>query len=408
MRSFQSGKSYGIAVLPALVILAAVIALAGCGNEKGQAPKMPPTPVHVVTVKPQTVPVYSKFPGRVQGKETAQVIGQVTGVLQSKNYVEGSVVQKGDLLYTIDPKPYQAIVDQRKAELASAKASLANSSRVWQRTNKLYKSNAASQAERDQALASYQADKAAVQQAKANLESAEIDLGYTKVTAPITGVTSLREVDLGALVTANQTKLTTITQLDPVYVLFALPEDDAFARQEALKEMGKQSSDAATRQATILLDGDKPFPQPGKVDFTQSTIDADTGTVQLRAIVNNPDNHLMPGRYVQVKLRIKTLKNALVVPEQAISGGQQTQVLVVKDGKAKTQAVTLGPLTEQGQVIRKGLSAGDQVITTGLGTVADGAPVKVEKGGGADAGKGKSGDANANAGGNDNSDSAQG
>lgn len=380
MRNNDYEASRGALALRALIVLSATVVLAACGQGSGggqaQA-KTPPTPVHAVKVEPHSVDVYAEYPGRVQGKQTAKVIGRVTGILESKNYDEGSIVHKGDLLFKIDPKPYQATVDQRKAQLASARAALSNSSRIWKRTRKLYKANAVSQAERDQALSTYQSDQAAVQQAKANLESAQIDLNYTRVKAPITGVTSLRDVDLGSLVQANQTQLTTITQLDPVYVLFALPENDAFARQKALSEMGKKSSDEATRQATIILNNGKVFPYKGTVDFTQSTIDPNTGTVRLRAIVKNPHNTLMPGRYVRARIRIQTLDHAITVPDQAISTGQQTQVFVVKNGKANAVAVKLGPDTSQGQVITKGLSAGDQVVTSGLGTLRSGAPVKV-------------------------------
>lgn len=406
MRNNDYDAPRGALALRALIVLASTIAVAACGNSSGggqaQGQQTPPTPVHAVTIKPHSVDVYAEYPGRVQGKQTAQVIGQVTGVLESKSYDEGSIVHKGDVLFTIDQKPYEATVDQRKAALASAKASLANTSRIWERTRQLYKANAVSQAERDQALSNYQADKAAVQQAQADLESAQIDLDYTTVQAPITGVTSLRDVDLGSLVTANQTQLTTITQLDPVYVMFALPEDDAFARQKALSEMGKKTTDEATREATVILKSGQKFPHKAKVDFTQSTIDPDTGTVRLRAIVKNPKNTLMPGRYVRVRLRIQTLDNAITVPDQAISGGQQTQVFVVKNGKADAVAVTLGPDTDQGQVITKGLSAGDQVITTGLGALQGGAPVKVQQGS-----NGSDASASASDSGSDSNDASQ-
>ena len=403
MRDYFFGASPAVAATRTLCILATTIVLAGCGNSSGggqaqaQA-QQPPTPVHTVTARPHRVDVYAEYPGRVQGKQTAQVIGRVNGILQSKDYNEGSIVHKGDLLYKIDPKPYQATVDQRKATLASARARLANSTRILKRTRHLYKVNAVSQAERDQALSNYQSDAASVQQARANLESAQINLDYTSVTAPLTGVTSLREVDQGALVRANQTQLTTITQLDPVYVLFALPEDDAFARRKALAEMGKQTNDNATRQATVMLSDGSKFPYPGQVDFTQSTIDPQTGTVQLRALVKNPENALMPGRYVRVRIRIQTLPDAITVPDQAISSsGQQTQVLVARNGKASGATVTLGPSTDQGTVITKGLSAGDEVITSGLGTLKPGAAVKRLPGGKKTAGQNSSGSA-----GNDN------
>ena len=374
----------------ALVVFSLTATLAACsGGEEssgggagksGPSQKQPATKVSAVTVQPKAVQVYGEYPGRVEGKQTARIIGRVNGVLLAKNYQEGSIVHQGDLLFTIDPKPYRATVNQRKAALASAKASLANSRRIYNRTKRLYEANAVSEAERDQALANFNSDQAAVQQAQANLESAQIDLGYTHVEAPITGVTSLRDIDLGSLVTANQTQLTTITQLDPVYVLFALPEDDAFARRKALAEMGKQTSDASTREATIITGTGEVFPYKGQVDFTQSTIDPDTGTVQLRAVVKNPENALMPGRYVRARIRIQTIEDALVIPNEAVSdSGQRVNVFVIgPDGKAKTQAVTLGPDTDSGRVITEGLEAGDQIITSGLGTLQPGMPVEVK------------------------------
>lgn len=380
MRNNNHDAPRGVLALRALILLAMGLVVTACssGGDDSQDQKTPPTPVDTVKIKPHSVDVYAEYPGRVRGKQTARIIGRVTGILESKNYDEGSIVHKGDLLFKIDPKPYRATVDQRKGQLANAKASLADSTRVWKRTRHLYKANAVSEAERDKALSNYQSDKAAVQEGKADLESAQIDLNYTTVEAPITGVTSLRDVDLGSLVKANDTKLTTITQLDPVYVRFALPEDDAFARQKALSEMGNESSDKATRDATIMLKNGKTFPYKAKVDFTQSTIDPNTGTVRLRAIVKNPHNTLMPGRYVRARLRIRTLQHALTIPEAAISSGQRTQVFVVDHGKAKAVAVKLGPDTDQGQVITDGLEPGDRVITSGLGTLKAGAPVKVK------------------------------
>ncbi|MDA3919140.1 MAG: efflux RND transporter periplasmic adaptor subunit [Salinisphaera sp.] len=366
----------------ALLVLTMTATLAACGSSgSGQAQqKQPPMKIHAMTAQPHAVTVYDEFPGTVQGKQTAKVIGQVTGVLQAKHYNEGAFVHQGDPLFTIDPKPYQAAVNQNKAALASAKAAYANAGRVLRRTRKLYKEHAVSQATRDQDLATYQSDRAAVMQARANLQSAQINLNYTSVSAPISGVTSLRDVDLGSLVTANQTQLTTITQTNPVYVLFALPENDAFARQKALRAMGKKSSGATQREATIILDSGKDYSHKGQVDFTQSTINQETGTVNMRAIVKNPDNQLMPGLYVRVRVRIQTLSNAIVVPNKAVFTGQaNSYVYVVKSGKANKQSVTLGPEVAGGHVISKGLSAGDQVVVSGLGKVKQGVAVKIVK-----------------------------
>ncbi|NNC23450.1 efflux RND transporter periplasmic adaptor subunit [Salinisphaera sp. USBA-960] len=365
----------------AVAVLAATIGLAGCsesqekGKQKGKARAA--TPVHVKDVKQHSVDVYSEFPGRVEGQRTVQIVARVEGILQSRHYEEGQIVNKGDLLYRIDPRPFQATVDQRKAELASDKAALRRDKRSWERIHRLYKSNAVSQAKRDSALSNLESARAAVKEDKANLENAQIKLGYTTVEAPVTGVTSLRETDTGSLVN-NGTKLTTITQLNPVYVRFALPEEDAIARKKALAQMGNEATDDSSREATVILPSGKEYARKGKVDFTQSTIDSQTGTVQLRAIVDNPNNSLMPGRYVRVRVRIETRDNAIVVPEKAVATGQaSSHVFVAKDGKAKKVNVELGPDVKAGRVITKGLSNDDRVIVSGLGQVGAGSPIKV-------------------------------
>lgn len=403
--SMPAGRARFLRLAGAAVI---ALGLAACGGEQSQAEQgggqqqRAPIPVDVMNVEPHRVNVFSEYPGRVEGQRTVQVLARVEGVLLERHYTEGQIVEKGDLLYNIDPKPFQATVNQRQAELGSARASLNQAQRQWSRTRQLYEADAVSEAERDQALSEIETARAAVDQAQANLESAEIDLGYTTVNAPLTGVTSLREIDEGALV-SNGTRLTTITQLDPVQVLFALPEDDAIARGKALSAMGDETTDDKTREATIILPDGSEFPVKGVVDFTQSTINPDTGTVQLRATVDNPDNGLMPGRYVRARIRLETRENGIVVPEQAVSDGNQgTQVYVVADGKAKAVDVDLGPTVEEGRLINDGLSAGDRVITSGLGQVTPDAPVKVKsdgsggseegtRGGGGGSGMGRAG-----------------
>lgn len=369
-------------------ILASTLALAACGsgNSGGgetqgqqQQQQQPPVPVDVVSVIPHTVDVTAEYPGRVQGARTVQVLARVEGILLKRHFTEGQIVEKGDLLATIDPKPFQATVNQRKAELASAKASLNQAQRTWRRVHKLYELDAVSEAERDDALSRLETARASVQQANANLDSAQIDLSYTRVNAPLTGVTSLRETDEGSLV-SNGTRLTTITQLDPVHVLFALPEDDAIARRKALAAMGAKSTDGRSREATIILPNGDEFPTQGEVDFTQSTINPETGTVQLRAVVGNKNNALMPGRYVRTRINLETRHNAITVPDIAVSDGDDsTQVFVVDDNKqAKAVKVELGPSVEDGRLVKSGLSGGEQVIVSGLGQVKPKAKLKIK------------------------------
>lgn len=388
-------KSLSVVVSLALATALLVACSQGQSDQKSkQGHKKPAMSVHVARVQPHDVDVYSKFPGRVKGKRQVRVIARVEGILQSQDYTEGRLVHEGDALYQIDPEPFQATVDQRKAKLASDRATLSQAKRSWDRIRRLYKANAVSQSKRDNAQSEFRNARAQIKQDKANLESAQIKLDYTDVDAPLTGVTSLRETDVGSLV-SNGTKLTTITQLNPIYVRFALPENDAVARRKAMAERGKESTSDATRQATILLPNGKKFAHKGKVDFTQSTINPQTGTVRLRAIVKNPDNQLMPGRYVRVRLRIQTLSDAPVVPDKVVFSGQsRSYVFVVEDGKAKKQFIKLGPDVDEGRVISEGLTKGDAVVTSGLGQIKQGARIKIAQKSDEKSGKKASGDSN--------------
>lgn len=363
-----------------ILLLLLILFLAGC-ESKEQTPAaarqaMPPVPVAIQTIKPGMVDIYASYPGRIRGAREVEVRARVEGVLLQRHYNEGAFVNKGELLLSIDPETLEAVVKQRDAQLAQAKAQLSQAQQIWQRVSKLYKVNATSEAERDQALAGLHTAQAAVELAQANLETAQIKLDYTSVEAPLSGVTSLQEIDEGALVT-HGTLLTTITQLDPVHVLFSVPAEDALMREKALAAIGQK--DGATREATLILPTGKVYPKPGVVDFTQSTIDPDTGTVRLRAVFDNGKHHLVPGRFVRIRIRLETREHAIVVPDEAIGDNQQYSLVyvVTDDNKVKPVPVTLGPAVEQGRIIEQGLSAGDRVVTVGLGAIRPGASVKI-------------------------------
>lgn len=381
MRSYSTARTRFLLIRAFLLVVSAV-AVAGCGSggesQQQERAAPPPLPVAVQVMEPQAVDVYAVYPGRVQGESEVQVLARIEGILLERHYNEGQIVEKGELLVTIDPRPFLATVEQREAQLAQARAELNQAQRVWERVSQLFEANAVSEAERDSSLSQLETAQAAVQLALANLESAEIDLSYTRVEAPLTGVTSLEEAEEGALLSPG-TQLTTITQLDPVHVLFSVPEEDARMRERALTAMVEE--DGLTRTATIILPNGEAFEQPGNVDFTQSTIDPSTGTVRLRAVFDNSDNNLVPGSFVRVRIRLETRADAFVVPDKSVMSGQQqaaTVFVVTDDNVAESVPVDLGPVVANGRIIESGLEAGDRVVTVGLGRISDGAPVNIE------------------------------
>lgn len=373
-----------------LLLLVISAALAGCGGGSEAAKQegrrsRPPVPVAVKTVQPGDVAIYATYPGRIKGAREVEVQSRVKGILLRRHYSEGEFVEAGELLFTIDPSLYKARVQQRKAQLQKAQANLEQAREVWQRVSNLYQANAVSEARRDEAYAKLQTAQAAVALAKANLEAARIKLDYTTVEAPLGGVTSLEEVDVGALISRG-TVLTTITQVDPVHVLFAVPAEDALMGEKPLAavvrrvDAGEEVTDAATRDVTLIMPSGEPYGQTGFIDFAQSTIDPNTGTVRLRAVFDNSDRELVPGRFVSVRMLLEKRENAVVIPNKAIADSQiQTQVFVVTDdNRAKPVPVKLGPVVEGGRIIEQGLEAGDRVIVIGLGAVRPGARVEVK------------------------------
>jgi membrane fusion protein, multidrug efflux system len=344
-------------------LLASCIVLAGCKEDKqNSASSAPPPPqVTVQEVSPSTVPLSFEYAGRTAGSREVEVRARVSGILLKRNYVEGQRVMQGSVLFTIDPEPY-------KAALAQAEARFKETDRDWQRVSKLYAQKAVSGRERDQVLSAYE-------QAKAALVTAQLNLGYTTVTAPITGITSQEARSEGSLVQAgtDSSLLTKITQLDPVYVHFAYPD----------AEILKQDNGENRLKVELLFGNGSAYPHEGYVDFTDSIIEAETGTVRARAVVPNPDATLLPGQFVRVVVKGIERKNAVVIPEQAIMQGPQGTFVytVTAQGKAAIQPVVLGSSSDKGRIVEQGLKSHDRVIIEGMIKVRPDQPVQVEAAG---------------------------
>lgn len=360
------------------VVFAVFALLAGCGDS-GNAQQggggRPPAKVTSLTVEPQQVTVLEEYAGRAQGVREVEVRARIEAPLQQRLYTEGEYVKEGAPLFQLDAESFKVAVDRAQAQLQSAEASLRQAQREWARIQELYQDNAVSTRERDQAQSELELAQAEVALQRAELSSTKIDLGYTVVEAPVSGITDLEALPEGSLVQPGDL-LTTVTQLEPIHVRFALPEDDAYARRQAERALSGQQVDDL-HDAKLILPGDKVYGQTGQVDFTDSSVDPETGTVRARAVFPNPDRAIRPGQFVRVQLRTATLGNAIVVPERAIATSQQgvAVFLINAEGQAQRQAIELGPVVESGRVIESGLEAGDTIIVDGLVSVRDGAPV---------------------------------
>jgi membrane fusion protein (multidrug efflux system) len=354
--------------------------LAGCSNGEAQqtpAQASPPAQVTVTQVARQTVTLERVYPGRAQAADDVDVRARVQGILLERRYEEGTRVKAGSVLFRIEPAPYQARVQQAQAELQRANAQLRQAQREWQRVSALFKENAVSARQRDEAQSTLDLAQASVANAEAVLRTARIDLDYTEVRAPISGVTGLRAVSQGNLVNPGD-MLTTIHQLDPVHVLFSLPEADAIAQRRQFGLTG--AAPAANRRpvAHALLPDGNVHEREGAIDFIAASVDPQTGTVQARGVFPNPQGVLVPGQFLRISVGGVQLPDTIVVPARAVAQGPQGPVVYVVDEQNLAQArpVTLGQTVEQGRVITGGLQEGEKVVVDGIIGVQSGKPVQ--------------------------------
>jgi membrane fusion protein (multidrug efflux system) len=361
-----------------IIATLAAILLAGCG-ERPQLNPGPPQ-VSVITVQPERTPRIAELPGRVDAVRDAQIRARVTGIVQRIVFQQGGDVKEKALLFKIDPAPYKAAYDQAAAQLKQA--DLFSAKALADRYAPLVKANAVSKQEYDNAVASYRQADAAVAAAKANLQNASINLGYTDVTSPITGRIGKPLVTEGALVEASSaTQMALVQQLDPIYVDFTQSTTDLAALRKAFSagQLQKVGNDSALAQV-VQEDGTE-YSHSGKLLFTGITVDPTTGQVNLRAEFPNPDQVLLPGMYVRVRLTQGIDDQALLVPQQALQrtpDGMQS-LMLVKDGKIDQVSVTTGGAINGRWVVTSGLKAGDVVVVEGFQKVRPGAPVKVSQ-----------------------------
>lgn len=370
---------FAISVATALV----TFAIAGCSGHAAPAVQEKPPLVDVVTLKTQPVPITTTLPGRTVAYRIAQVRPQVSGIILKRNYVEGSTVKTGQLLYQIDPAPYQAAYDSAKAALMNAQAALTLAKLTVKRYAPLVTSNAISKLTYETAQATEQQDVANVASARAALETARINLGYTKVRSPIPGRSARSQVTEGALVTANQSDaLTTIQQINPIYVDATQPSSVLLRleREYAEGEL-KKTGDHQAQVKLVFPDGTD-YGQTGTLQFAEVTVDQSTGSVTLRALFPNPKHLLLPGMFVQLRIQEGTRENALLVPQQGIThdpSGNATALIVDRDDRVQLVTVDASRAIGNKWLVTQGLKPGDRVIVKGLQFVKPGVKVRVEQ-----------------------------
>ena len=350
-----------------LVAVAAVL-LAGC-HHRAPPPTPPPPNVSVVTVQAQAVPIVTELPGRVAAYRTADVRPQVNGIILKRLFVEGSEVRIGQQLYQIDPAPYQAAYDSAVAANVSARA-------LAQRDKPLVEANVISKQDYDNAEATYL-------QARAAVETAHINLIYTKVLSPITGRVGRSFVTEGALVTANQpTSLATVQQLEPVYVDVTQPSTTLLRlRREAAAGLLKQN-EAGKTQVRLRLEDGTDYPHPGTLEFSEVTVDTGTGSVTLRALMPNPERLLLPGMFVREQIQEGVRQAAVVAPQQGVSHdqkGEPVALVVGPDDLVELRTLQVDRAIGDQWVVTAGLKAGDRVIVEGIQSAKPGSKVVAEE-----------------------------
>ncbi|XXN64153.1 efflux RND transporter periplasmic adaptor subunit [Enterobacter ludwigii] len=372
-------KNRGLAPLAAVLMLSGSFVLTGCDDNKSQqAAQQQPPEVGVVTLKNEPLKITTELPGRTSAFRVAEVRPQVSGIILKRNFVEGSDVKAGQSLYQIDPATYQAAYDSAKADLAQAEAN----ARVAQLTITRYKpllgTKYISQQDYDTAAGTAAQTAAAAQAARANVETARINLAYTKVTSPISGRIGKSSVTEGALVSNGQTTaLATVQQLDPMYVDVTQSSDD-FLRLRAELESGQLKQNDGKANVTLLMQNGNAYPQTGTLEFSDVSVDETTGSITLRAIFPNPDNRLLPGMFVRARLDEGTNPTALLVPQQGVTRtptGQATAMVVGADNKVESRNITANQAFGDKWLVTEGLKEGDRVITTGIQRAKPGAQV---------------------------------
>ncbi|MFO1315714.1 MAG: efflux RND transporter periplasmic adaptor subunit [Burkholderiales bacterium] len=380
------------ALVRCLAPVAVVVILAACSppQQGGGFHGFPPAEVTTIKLVPKSLPATYEYVGQTTGSKEVEVRARVTGILEKKLFQEGAPVRAGQVLFVIDPRQMAAQTAALEADVARAQAQKAQAEREVARLKPLAERRAVGQKEADDAISNLEMYTAGLRAAEAKLAEMKLNLSYTNVTAPIAGLSSRAPKSEGSLVTANETLLTTVSQVDPMWIPFAISENEQLLLNRAVKEGRLTLPKDNAYEVVVRLSDGTTLERRGRINFADTRVNPSTGTYEMRAEVANADQMLKPGQFVRVKLTGAVRNNALAVPQVAVLDGAQGKFVYVvekdKDGNdvAGVRPVTLGEWVAQDGanlwVVETGLKAGDAVIVDGVAKLRPGAPVKVGSG----------------------------
>jgi membrane fusion protein (multidrug efflux system) len=346
-------------------------------TQDAAVPAPPPPEVGIITARPAEVPYPVEYAGRVAGYRDVEVRPRVGGLLLKREFEEGTRVKQDEVLFRIDPATYEVALSRAEAQLQQAQAALRQTEENFARVEPLARRGVSTDVQLEEARSRRDQARAGVQLAEAEVQSAKLNLSYTTVTAPVAGITALQSPPVGALIQAQQTLLTTISQLDPAYVNFSITDEESRAFR-SLNEQRERPISEKDLTVELRYGQESVYPQKGMIDTAAQRVDPQTGTIQVRAVFPNSDGALLPGQFVRVRLIGITLPNSIVVPQQAVSQGPQGPTVYVlgENDVAQVRPIRLGPELAAGWVVREGLTGGERVIIDGVIRVRPGAKVR--------------------------------
>jgi len=361
-----------------LVSIVLILLTVACAKEP-----VPERAVRVVytPVQQKDVTIFREYIGSTQASKRVVVNARIDGFLEAIDFVEGSAVYRGDTLYRIDARPFQATVDRMQATLASKQAMLAKYKRDVSRIKPLFEEDAASQLDYDVAVSAVEQGEASVRESEADLKRALLELEYTEIKAPISGLIGASDVDVGALIRANDsTPLTTVSQIDPIFVNYAMSALDYLNARRRLRSYWEQreaerEGKALEGRVSITLPDDSIYQHEGVVGFTDPQVNPQTGTFAVRAILPNPDKQLLPGQYTRVTMPLEVRKQVLLIPEESIviqQGGVYVMVALPSD-RVERRLIFVGPIVDGDMIVERGLDVGERIIVHGIHKVSHGA-----------------------------------